>query len=206
LGWDVVGIELSESFRLAAKIWYDLDLRGEELSRIEFPAHFFDGVSLLHVFEHLTNPLQFLNEVGRIVKPNGWLFIVVPNLSSWTDALFGKSSPTLTKRDHFFHYTPDTLRATFNASQFEILTIETLEPNHHIWTSLYGYLSQWKGSEKMGVFEKSDVKNSSVYDWAKSNLPYWMGSLTAIFLFPISLWLRKTFRGHEIFLLCRKRE
>jgi 2-polyprenyl-3-methyl-5-hydroxy-6-metoxy-1,4-benzoquinol methylase len=203
VGWAVEGLELSKSFREAAKTWYDLDLKGEEVFQSEFSEPIFDVVALLHVFEHLPNPLDFLDRVFQLIKPGGWLFIVVPNLSSWTDSLFGKSSPILLKRDHFFHYNHNTLQRMIARSDFTTTDIVTLEPQHHIWTSLYGYLASRVKPAKLTDGQK-DQSPGSVTSKIKSNLPYWAGAITSGLLFPLRSWLRKNNRGHEIFLLCRR--
>ncbi len=204
-GWDVSGLELSENFRGAAKDWYGLELQGDELAQAGFADNSFDIVTLLHVFEHLPNPLEFTNQISRILKPDGWLFIVVPNLSSWTDNLFRDSNPTLTKMDHFFHYTPDTLRRIFSQSSFDVVDVVTQEPSHHIWSSLYGF---WGSRKRASGNLSSVVEKGSVAMLAgkiKSNTPYWIGTLSSIFLYPLRFWLQKINRGHEIYLLCRKK-
>jgi 2-polyprenyl-3-methyl-5-hydroxy-6-metoxy-1,4-benzoquinol methylase len=205
-GWMVHGLELSESFRDAAREWYDLELQGDQLAQAGLPAESVDVVALLHVFEHLPNPIEFLREISQVLKPGGFLFIVVPNVNSWTDALFGKASPTLIKMDHFFHYDPDTLKKMVSQSDFEAIEIDTFEPAHHLWTSLYGFLSNHgRNPAKMASAATSSVKASSFIGKIKTNLPYWAGSMTSIFLFPLRLWLRKINRGHEIYLLARRR-
>jgi 2-polyprenyl-3-methyl-5-hydroxy-6-metoxy-1,4-benzoquinol methylase len=202
-GWNVSGLELSKSFRDAAKSWYDLDLHAEELSEAGFAPQSFDVVVLLHVFEHLPNPLEFLDQISDILKPGGWLFFVVPNLSSWTDRLFGKSSPTLVKPDHFFHYTPRTLKQTLGISNFALTEMVTLEPKHHVWTSLYGFWSsKFKSSGEESTISQRGSYSSEISK-IKAKLPYWAGDFTSIFLFPWRLWLHKMDRGHEIYALCR---
>lgn len=203
-GWRIDALELSEIFRRAAKSWYGLDVRGEELSQANFSPGTFDLIVLLHVFEHLTNPRDFLGQLSAIVKPGGFLFIIVPNVSSWTDNLFATYSPTLSKKDHFFHYDTQSLRAMISQSNFEVTNIFTKEPAHHLWTSLYSFLS---------IKANTDIKNpsgdgvdgtSSVLSRIKSNLPYLAGGLTSPLLFPLRLWMNRANRGHEIYLLCQK--
>jgi len=206
-GWQAEGLELSQSFREAAKAWYNLDVGSDEL----FDEHAsrgdqFDAVVLLHVFEHLADPLVFLNKMQRITKPGGWLFIVVPNARSWTDALFGGSNPTLAKRDHFFHYDRTAIQLMISRSKFEVLAATTFEPEHHFWTSLYGFLS----SAKQTVADRSRALKRqpavSMLRDIKSNAPYWMGTATALFSFPMRRWLDRRDRGHEIYVLCRRKQ
>jgi 2-polyprenyl-3-methyl-5-hydroxy-6-metoxy-1,4-benzoquinol methylase len=41
--------------------------------------HSFDVVALSDVFEHITAPLQFLADAARLLKPDGILYVKVPN-------------------------------------------------------------------------------------------------------------------------------
>ena len=79
-GWHVEGLELSEKFRHVAKIWYNLELQGEELAKVDYQPQSFDVVALLHVFEHVPNPLEVLDQIYKILNPSGWLLIIVPNV------------------------------------------------------------------------------------------------------------------------------
>jgi 2-polyprenyl-3-methyl-5-hydroxy-6-metoxy-1,4-benzoquinol methylase len=203
-GWQIDGVELSEIFRETASQWYRLELHGKELPQDSYPEATFDLIAMLHVFEHIPDPSRFLQHIHDLLKPGGWLFIIVPNLSSWTDSLFGTSSPTLTKRDHFFHYTENTLKRVAEKSNFNVLYVMTLEPAHHFWTSLYGYLSSLskKNLDKTGI--QNTGKGFSRVSQIKSNIPYWIGSVTSIFLYPLRLLINRNGKGHEIYLVCRR--
>lgn len=48
-------------------------------SDLPFPDGSFDVVTMLAVLEHLDNPLKILNEISRILKPRGKVFITVPS-------------------------------------------------------------------------------------------------------------------------------
>jgi SAM-dependent methyltransferase len=204
-GWNVEGVELSKSFCKAAKDWYQLDIHNRNLVDVEFEDESFDVIVLLHVFEHLTDPLGFLEQLSRLVKPGGWLFIVVPNLSSWTDRQFGGDSPTIIKMDHFFHYRPDTLKAMISRSKFSPRDFTTYEPPHHIWTSLYGYLASLKNSSEKTVISAVDKTKITLTSKVKSNVPYWLGTLFSVPFVPLRYWLQRTHQGHEIYMLCQRR-
>lgn len=54
-------------------------LEGIDICRMEaFPAAAFDAVWCSHVLEHVTNPGLALAEIRRVLKPNGILFLIVP--------------------------------------------------------------------------------------------------------------------------------
>ena len=74
--WDVFGIEESPYAAGFAKQAYGLDyvphLHSVKPSSL-------DVVRLSHVLEHIPEPVAFLQEVKRLLKPNGILSIIVPN-------------------------------------------------------------------------------------------------------------------------------
>jgi SAM-dependent methyltransferase len=204
-GWQVEGLELSAKFREAAKYWYGFDLQAKELSQANISLETIDVVALLHVFEHLPDPIATLDEIYQILKPGGWLLIIIPNVSSWTDSLFGKASPVLLKQDHLFHYNPKTLHMMVERSKLGVMDMTTFEPSHHIWTSLYGHLSAIMKKRNPQVDNSPEpFSNESFMSILLSNLPYWMGTLSSLFLYPFRLWLQKGRMGHEIYLLCRR--
>lgn len=47
-----------------------------------FDAATFDAVEAWHVFEHLWEPVAFMREAWRVLKPGGLLFIAVPHYQS----------------------------------------------------------------------------------------------------------------------------
>lgn len=64
-----------------------------------------DAITLWHVFEHVENPQQLLQEFDRKLKPNGCLILAVPNCSSF-DALYYKNFwAAYDVPRHLFHYT-----------------------------------------------------------------------------------------------------
>jgi SAM-dependent methyltransferase len=77
---------------------------------IPFGNDAFDIVYLMQVFEHLRNPHVFLDELLRVTKPGGVLFMAVPNSKSTWRKIFGKNwvsgwfAPF-----HLFHYDKESL-------------------------------------------------------------------------------------------------
>jgi len=59
---------------------------GEALS---FPDEWFDCVFSSNVLEHVQDPQQVIDESLRVLKPRGYLHIVVPNYGSWWEGHYG---------------------------------------------------------------------------------------------------------------------
>lgn len=72
----------------------------------------FDYVSLIHVFEHLENPVEFLRHIkSKVIKDSGYLYIEVPN--AYGAAL---SDPT-----HFSTFTSVSLKNTLTLGGFKTI-------------------------------------------------------------------------------------
>ena len=55
---------------------------------LPFPCASFDAVILNHSLEHFDNPRLCLTEIGRVINPDGFLYIAIPDASTLTDRLY----------------------------------------------------------------------------------------------------------------------
>ena len=118
MGWDVYGVELSETFSRYARETMGLrNIFTGELSEAHYPDRFFDYINMWHTLEHVHDPTQVLIEVARIMKDDGELCIGVPNIAEpyhWIGRLscwLKGEMPGMPSADHHtYHFTPTTLR------------------------------------------------------------------------------------------------
>lgn len=81
------GIEWNQQSVLQAKKkGLQID-HGDLNKNLPFDDNFFQCVFGLSVLEHLVNGCHFLKEAHRILKPEGHLILVTPNLSAWFNVL-----------------------------------------------------------------------------------------------------------------------
>lgn len=75
------GIEINPQ---AAQIASSLGLKiiHGDINRVNFKSNKFDCVTMWHVFEHLPNPTITIQQISKILKPNGLLIFTVPNSNS----------------------------------------------------------------------------------------------------------------------------
>jgi SAM-dependent methyltransferase len=59
-----------------------------DASRLPFPAAAFDAVIANHSLEHFEDLTGALQEIGRVLKPGGSLYVGVPDASTLTDKLY----------------------------------------------------------------------------------------------------------------------
>jgi len=115
----------------------------ENLSMIKSDS--FDGVHLYGVIEHLENPSRVLEQLSRVLRPNGVLLLDCPliyGLSHITLRLFG-SHPFY--RFHSLNYVEQIIDG------MDCLEIEQKKPTVYIWT---GGVANWLLTH---VLEKANV-------------------------------------------------
>ena len=59
-----------------------------DAARLPFPDRCFDAVVASHSLEHIHGLREALQEIGRVVRPEGSLFVAVPDASTFSDRLF----------------------------------------------------------------------------------------------------------------------
>lgn len=80
-GWNGYGVEPSQNMSRVAQEKYQLDNIQTCLFQTgTFPVESFDFVSLLHTLEHLENPSLILNDIREVLRPDGTLYIEVPDI------------------------------------------------------------------------------------------------------------------------------
>ncbi|MBM4339267.1 MAG: class I SAM-dependent methyltransferase [Deltaproteobacteria bacterium] len=80
-GWEVAGVEISQKALAYARDVLRLTVHEGPLEKIGFPESGFDVVSGFYVIEHLPQPIEFLKECYRILKPGGLLLLRYPHTS-----------------------------------------------------------------------------------------------------------------------------
>jgi 2-polyprenyl-3-methyl-5-hydroxy-6-metoxy-1,4-benzoquinol methylase len=110
---------------------------GLHINGIEGP---YDTVTMFHVLEHLTNPLETLQQLKAAIRPGGHIIIEVPNARDFL--LFFLESPefkahTYTSEYHTVLYTEETLRKLIELAGFKNVTVEGFQRysinNHLHW-------------------------------------------------------------------------
>lgn len=125
LGWQAVGIELSDYAAGYARERAGLDVRTGTLEEAAFAQDSFDVVTLWDVFEHVLNPQETLAEIARVLKPGGLVVIHTPNPSCLEARLFGSSWIGWERPRHLHLFAPDVLRHYLRDAGFSVESLES---------------------------------------------------------------------------------
>lgn len=85
--WQIYGQDITDVFAKRIKNGLNIEIHIGKLEQADFSSNFFDVVYLDSVIEHVPQPVVMLNEIKRILKPNGVAYIVTPN----ADALINRT-------------------------------------------------------------------------------------------------------------------
>jgi 2-polyprenyl-3-methyl-5-hydroxy-6-metoxy-1,4-benzoquinol methylase len=134
-GWDLSGVEASESSAQIAREAFGLNVRAGLLEQAGFGDASFDVVTLVDVLEHVSDPASLLREIRRVLKDDGVLFIKVPNasynklklrvLKQWARM---QRFDIFDAREHVVHYTIETLSRMLAGAGLDVVELYVPRP------------------------------------------------------------------------------
>jgi glycosyltransferase involved in cell wall biosynthesis/2-polyprenyl-3-methyl-5-hydroxy-6-metoxy-1,4-benzoquinol methylase len=117
-GWQVTGIEYSpDACKIAQQRLKNGKVSCGELQQAGLASEQFDLCVVSDVIEHVRSPLDFLQEIHRVLKPGGTLFIATPSIDSWS-ARFLRQKWMEFKAEHLTYFDGQTLQTALFKSGF----------------------------------------------------------------------------------------
>jgi len=133
-GYQAYGMERSSPPQHSLPYVYTKDL-----AECRFPDGHFQMVILWHVLEHLRDPRATLDEIHRIIEPQGWLSVAVPNFGGAQAETSGRHWFHLDLPRHLWHFRRRSLDALLEKSGFRVARCSTFSFEYD-W---YGTLQSW---------------------------------------------------------------
>jgi 2-polyprenyl-3-methyl-5-hydroxy-6-metoxy-1,4-benzoquinol methylase len=118
-GWDVHGLEISESAVEVAKK-QGLDVQCSTFEEAELTADTFDCIIMSQVLEHLYSPRLALQRCYQLLRPGGLLLIAVPKFDSWGRHALGNYWPNLLFPIHLHHFNQPVLERMVREAGFQV--------------------------------------------------------------------------------------
>ena len=84
-----------------------------------YPNGYFDVICAFQMFDHLSDPGQFLKDCRDNLKPQGSLFLIMHNIKALPAQVLGRNCPML-DIEHPFLYDPKTIIQMLEANGFEV--------------------------------------------------------------------------------------
>ncbi|MDD2345525.1 MAG: class I SAM-dependent methyltransferase [Bacteroidales bacterium] len=146
-GYDVEGVEPSPSLAKLSREKWGLIIHNAFLESANLEEKSFDIITLIDVFEHVTNPKEMLDACNKLLKDDGIIVIKVPNgdynhfkmkLGKITG--MGYSMDIWDCYEHVVHYTPKTFNNMISSCNYKIQKFIIPLPIHTpIWADLVGH-------------------------------------------------------------------
>lgn len=109
-GWTVEGVENDPKAAERVLKKYQVPVNAGDLFQASYPSNCFDAVTLSHMIEHDLDPLKLIREVFRVLKPDGIMVILTPNIESAGHRLFGRDWRGLEPPRHIHLFSPSSLK------------------------------------------------------------------------------------------------
>ncbi len=159
LGWTPEGYDIDPATTAEVEARFGVPVHDGDLEQLDRPDGWFDAVFMDQVLEHLTDPGSYLQAAHRLLRPDGLLFVGVPNIGSVANRLkttVARAGLRARRRGnhyhtkhHIFYFTPTVLRHTLIRHGFEVLLLRgSLKPNRKPLTVA---LSRWLPSLDSGM-------------------------------------------------------
>jgi ABC-type polysaccharide/polyol phosphate transport system ATPase subunit/SAM-dependent methyltransferase len=129
-GWDVSLNEFNQqSINIASEL-FNFNIVADNARDLAKSNAQFDVVSSVMVLEHIPLPVSFLESYAELVKPGGWMVMVVPHFSLLNGYVARSSSPNSVPPYHVSLFTEGALRAAFErVPNLELVAIEQDGPS-----------------------------------------------------------------------------
>jgi SAM-dependent methyltransferase len=118
-GWKSEGIEPDEKARLRAVEHHQTRLLPAEAFDSLLGAGY-DAISLWHVLEHVHDLHPYLRRIKDLLKPDGLVFIAVPNYTSYDAIKYGPDWAAYDVPRHLYHFSPASMQWLLRTVGFQL--------------------------------------------------------------------------------------
>jgi SAM-dependent methyltransferase len=86
----------------------------------------FDVITLWHVLEHVHALNETVQQLRVLLKPDGRIYIAVPNYTSMDAAYFGPCWAAYDVPRHLYHFSPPAMRQLMSRNQLKVYSIKPM--------------------------------------------------------------------------------
>ena len=157
--WNVTGLEPDVIARDNAKKLYGLNLQlSVELFNLQPKS--FDAITMWHVLEHVHDLHEYMDQITKLLKPNGYLFIAVPNYTCYDEELYKENWAAYDVPRHLYHFSPKSITQVLLQHSLQLKAVKPMwydsfyvsmlsekyktGKNNYLKAAWNGYVSNWR--------------------------------------------------------------
>lgn len=133
------GFEISEETAKVASTVANADVQSGEFFENDWKSNTFDFITFWDVLEHVPEPKKVLQEVERLLKPNGTAVIIVPNFDCIYSKVFKQFWWALLYDQHLHHFAPKPIDQLVRSANLEPIYAGTPSTHSHPHWNLANY-------------------------------------------------------------------
>lgn len=167
LAGERVGLELDQNAVDFIRKNLDFKVYSEPIEKVEIKEGLFDLITALQVIEHTEDPLAFLENIAKNLKPNGYLYLELPNVSDVFLEVYKISGyeDFYYREPHLWYFSRETLKLLLDKAGFkgEIKTVQRYNfLNHLYWIFCDKPQDNFAVGNSVPVLVKTDNTNKNI--------------------------------------------
>jgi 2-polyprenyl-3-methyl-5-hydroxy-6-metoxy-1,4-benzoquinol methylase len=124
-GWHITGLEPDAGARTMADKLYGLSFNTPD-KLFELPQDNYDTITMWHVLEHVHDLNGYVAQFKKLLKPNGKLFIAVPNYTSYDAASYHEYWAAYDVPRHLYHFSPASMKRLIEKHGLKIISYKPM--------------------------------------------------------------------------------
>lgn len=124
LDWEVFGVEVSKpAIEQARK--RNFDVFHGDLIEANYPDNYFDVITASEIIEHLPEPQKLLNEIERILRPDGLFWATTPSAKGISYRLLGLDWTIIVPPEHIQIFSKKGITGMLKKAGFSHINLRT---------------------------------------------------------------------------------
>ena len=160
--WEVEGVEVSKDLSEYARKELGLNVYTGRLSNISLQPKSYNVVTLIGVIEHLDDPQSVINDISKIIKPNGTLIILTENVESVLSKTLKSKWNGYMPPEHLSYFSKQSIQYLIQGKGFKL--VNYIEIRSDLRASLGGLLSNSALKKNMKQSIDSDREKLSIFN------------------------------------------